>query len=127
MAKKKAATVKKKSLSAMTGPIGGPVPSAMTGPIGPNVPSARMGQIGPDLIGANIGRAQQIEGMEQAQMIDTLRSKAKDRLAKKKLIGEVSLGPTTTQAFTERPMAGGLNEPVDAKTKKKVSVKKKKS
>lgn len=89
--------------------------------------SARLGQIGPDLIGANLGQlSHQVDAVEQSQMVDKIRKSAKESLSKKKkLQGEVSLGPTTVQRYTEKPIPGGLNEPVDAKTKKKIKVQKK--
>jgi hypothetical protein len=122
MAKK--ATVKKKqsSISAMTGPIGGPVPSAKLMGAQP-VPTAMTGQIGPDLIGANIGKSQQIDAVEQAQMVDRMRKAA----LKKKLQGEVSLGPTTVQRYTEKPTGAPGEQAVDSVTKKPVKVKKKKA
>lgn len=82
MAKKKQKVKMKKPLSAMTGPIGPSIPSAMTGPMAPN------------LIGANIGRAQQLEAAEQSQMVDSMRKKAKDKLATmKKATGAAPANP----------------------------------
>lgn len=81
MAKKKAMV--KKRITANTEPMKGSV-SAMMGQIGPSIPSAMTGQMNPDLIGANIGRAQQIQGMEQSQMVDRLRTNAKMKLEEKK-------------------------------------------
>lgn len=102
-------------LSAKTGPIGGPIPTAKTG------------QIGPDLIGANIGKSQQLDAVEQAQMVDNMRKRSREQLAKKKLQGEVSLGPTTIQRYTEKPTGAPGEQAVDAVTKKPVKVKKKKA
>lgn len=80
MAKKKMAVKPKKKipgLSAKTGPIGGDIGSAMTGPIGPS------------LIGANIGKAQQLDMLEEinAQDSDALRMAAKKRLSEQKKMG----------------------------------------
>jgi hypothetical protein len=65
-----------------------PVPSAATGAYGGPVPKSDKVASG-DFIGANIGMKQQVDAAEQAQAYDNLRKNSK------KLVGEVSLGPTT--------------------------------
>lgn len=81
--------------SAKTGPIGGPIPSANTAGSALSV-TAKTGQVGSSIPSANL-KGSDMSVVARLRSAKKVKEEAMAPREKKKLVGEVELGPTETQ------------------------------